>query len=145
MAANRKSGHRALFERGWRYTLIGAVCAFVNYIIMLIVDAVGWHYLLGTVIAFFVTAPLGYLLHSRFTFGESLGIRPFLRFVVGVAGAWPLAAILMIILCSGLRLSVAVATPIATVIIFAWNFTAAHWAIRWGRLTSAQSALNPRT
>lgn len=120
---------RGLFERGWRYTLIGAVCALCNYAIMLTVDAAGGHYLLGTVISFLTVTPLAYVLHSRFTFREPFGFKALMRFVSGVASAYPVATGLMIVLCSGLRLSVAVAVPIATVVMFVWNFAAAHWSI----------------
>ena len=120
---------RPLLERGWRYTLVGLICALSNYAIMLLNDAAGGHYLLGTVIAFIIVTPIGYALHSLFTFGEPFRWKAFIRFVGGVASAYPVATFLMIILCSGLQLSVAIATPIATVAMFVWNFAAAHWSI----------------
>jgi putative flippase GtrA len=120
---------RTLAERTWRYTLIGLVCALLNYVIMLAVDAAGGHYLVGTTIAFVAVTPVGFLLHSRFTFAEPLRTAAFVRYVGGVASAYPVAVALLAFLCSGLRLSVAVAWPIATVAIFGWNFTAAHWSI----------------
>lgn len=127
MAAARRE--RTLAERGWRYTLIGAICALLNYAIMLAVDFLGGHYLLGTVTSFIIVAPTAYVLHSWFTFAEPFRLKAFWRFVGGVASAYPVAIVLMIILCSGLRLSVAIATPVATVAMFAWNFAAAHWSI----------------
>jgi putative flippase GtrA len=123
---------RTLAERTWRYTLIGLVCALLNYVIMLAVDAAGGHYLVGTVIAFVIVTPVAYLLHSRFTFAEAVSAKPFMRFVAGVASAYPVATGLMIIFCSGLHLSVAVATPVVTGLMFAWNFAAAHWSILSG-------------
>jgi putative flippase GtrA len=128
------SGHskRTLAERGWRYTLVGAVCALANYIIMLTVDFLGGHYLLGTVIAFMIVTPAAYVLHSMFTFAEPFRFKAFARFLSGVASAYPVATGLMIICCSGLHLSVAIATPIVTALMFAWNFAAAHWSILSG-------------
>lgn len=120
---------RPLVERGWRYTLVGAVCATAHNVIMIVADQVGVHYLLGTVISFLAVTPLGYALHSRFTFAEPLRVKAFARFVGGVAMAYPISVAMMIVLCSGLGLSVAIATPIATVALFVWNFIAAHWAI----------------
>jgi hypothetical protein len=35
----------------------------------------------------------------------------------------------MVLLCSGLGMRVAIATPIATLLLFVWNFTLARWAI----------------
>ena len=120
---------RPLVERGWRYTLVGAVCAIAHNVIMIAADHVGVHYLLCTVISFLAVTPLGYLLHSRFTFAEPLRFKAFGRFVGGVAVAYPISVAMMIVLCSGLGLHVAIATPIVTVVMFVWNFTAAHWAI----------------
>jgi putative flippase GtrA len=120
---------RALVERGWRYTSIGLVCALCNYAIILAVDAVGGHYLLATLIAFLAVTPIGFVLHSRFTFAEPLRWTSFVRFVAGVASAYPLAVLSMVVLCSGFKLSVAIAVPIATGVVFLWNFAAAHWAI----------------
>ena len=120
---------RRLLERGWRYTLVGLVCAILNYVAMLAVDFAGGHYLLGTVIAFVAVTPIGYALHSRFTFAEPFSWKAFTRFTAGVATAYPVAVAMLVVLCSGLRLSVAIATPIATVAMFIWNFVAAHWAI----------------
>jgi putative flippase GtrA len=120
---------RALVGRGWRYTLVGLVCAAANYIIMLAVDFLGGHYMLGTVVSFLIVTPSAYLMHSQFTFAEPLSWKAFTRFVAAVATTYPIAVFMLMILCSGLGLSVAVATPIAIVTLFAWNFVAAHWAI----------------
>lgn len=96
---------------------------------MIAADQVGVHYLLGTVISFLAVTPIGYALHSRFTFAEPLRFEALARFVGGVAMAYPISVAMMIVLCSGLGFSVAIATPIATVALFFWNFIAAHWAI----------------
>lgn len=125
----KRARERPLLERGWRYTLVGLVCAIAHNAIMIAVDQVGVHYLLGTVISFLAVTPIGYALHSRFTFAEPLRLKAFTRFVGGVATAYPVSVAMMIVLCSGLGLSVAIATPIATVALFVWNFAAAHWAI----------------
>lgn len=120
---------RALAERGWRYSLVGLVCFLLNYLIIVAVDALGAHYLLALVAAFLAVTPIGFLLHSQFTFGEPLRWQAFRRFTAGVASAAPVAFLAMIVLCSGLGLHVAIATPIATVVVFLWNFLAVHWAI----------------
>ncbi len=125
----RPANERPLLERGWRYTLVGAVCAIAHNAIMIAADYVGVHYLLGTVISFVTVTPLGYVLHSRFTFAEPLRWKALMRFVGGVATAYPVSVAMMIVLCSGFGLSVPVATPIGTVALFVWNFIAAHWAI----------------
>ena len=120
---------RSLAERGWRYSLVGVTCVLLNYAIIVALSEVGLHYILAMLVAFAVVTPIGFFLHSRFTFGEPLRWPAFLRFSAGVASAAPIAFIAMIALISGLKLHVAIATPIATIIVFLWNFVAAHWAI----------------
>ena len=120
---------RPVMARGWRYTLVGLTCALSNYVVMLAVDYAGGHYLLGTLVSFTIVTPLGYALHSRFTFAESFRLKAFLRFTASVAFTYPVAVAVLALLCSGLGLSVALALPIATCVLFAWNLVAAHWAI----------------
>lgn len=123
------TANRPLVDRGWRYTLVGFLCALVNYLAMLAVDFLGGHYLLGILAGFFLATPLGYALHSWITFSQPFSWRALLRFTATVVAAYPIATCMLIILCSGLNLSVAIAYPIAVVGMFAWNFVAAHWAI----------------
>lgn len=120
---------RGLFNRGWRYALIGVFCALANNVLMIGTDMLGGHYLLGTTLAFLIVTPMAYLLHSQFTFDAAISVRALAKFVLGVASAYPIAVIIMAILCSGLKLPVVIAAPIATIALFLWNFVAAHWAI----------------
>ena len=129
------SPKQRLIERGWRYTLVGFVCALANYAVMLAVDFLGGHYLIGILVAFLIVTPLGYALHSWFTFAEPPSRRAFMRFASAIITAYPIASLMLVLLCSGLHLSVAIAMPIATLGMFLWNFLAAQWAIlpRFGR------------
>lgn len=120
---------RPLLERGWRYAIVGGVCAFTNYLIMLLIDRLGGHYLVGMLTTYLIVTPMAYALHSMFTFAEPFCNRAFIRFAGTVLASYPIATLLMIILCSGLRFGVGVAYPIAVVGMFAWNFATAHWAI----------------
>ena len=120
---------RSLVERGGRYSLVGIVCVLLNYAIIVAANAAGLHYIPAMLLAFALVTPIGFLLHSRFTFREPFRWQALWRFSAGAASAAPLAFAAMILLCSGLSLHVAIATPIATLIVFLWNFIAAHWAI----------------
>lgn len=116
-----------------RYTIIGAICALTYNAVMILGDLAGGHYAPMTVLSFGIMTPLGYLLHSRFTFREKISSRSFLRFASGVTAGFPLSLLSMAILCTGLGLPVAIAAPIATMTLFLWNYALAHWAIldRW--------------
>lgn len=116
-----------------RYTIVGAICALTYNAVMILGDLAGGHYAPMTVLSFGIMTPLGYLLHSHFTFREKLSSRGFLRFASGVAAGFPLSLLSMAILCTGLGLSILIAAPIATITLFLWNYASAHWAIldRW--------------
>lgn len=118
-----------LIERGRRYTLVGIVCAVAHNLIVIGADSAGLHYLPATVLSFLLVTPLGYGLHSRFTFRRPLCGAGLLRFTSGVAVGYPMSVGFMILFCSGLGLPVVVATPLATLALFAWNYLSAHWAI----------------
>jgi putative flippase GtrA len=133
---------KPLLRRSWRYGLVGAFCALSNYIILVAVDAAGGHYLLGTVIAFCTVTPAAYLLHSRFTFAHAYNFKAFARFVAGVASSYPVAVGSMVILCSGLHLTVPIATPLATIGVLGWNFVAAHWSLAPRDRAPRQAALS---
>lgn len=113
--------------------MVGATCALAHNAIMIAGDWAGVHYVVMTFVSFLVVTPLGYLLHSGFTFGAHLSLMGLVRFASGVAAGFPLSLLSMVLLVSGLGLPVVIAAPVATLILFVWNYVAAHWAIL-GRL-----------
>jgi len=112
-----------------RYLTVGALCALVYNVIMIGSDFAGMHYLPATLLSFAVVAPLGYFLHCRFTFGKALSLEGLLRFVAGLAVAYPLLLGLMMLFCSGIGMPVLIASPLATVVLVAFNYLSARWAI----------------
>ena len=49
--------------------------------------------------------------------------------MAGIAIGYPLSLGLMILFCSGLGLPVLIAAPLATGVLFVFNYVSAHWAI----------------
>lgn len=123
----------AILAHGRRYTTVGAVCALTHNLIMIGADLAGLHYLPGTLLSFAVVTPLGYFLHCRFTFRKAHSLDGFLRFMAGIAVGYPLSLALMALFCTGLGWPVIVAAPLATAVLFVFNYVSAHWAIvrRW--------------
>ncbi|WP_426169857.1 GtrA family protein [Sandarakinorhabdus sp. DWP1-3-1] len=111
------------------YTVIGAACAIMQNVVMIAGAALGAHYMPLAVLAFAIVTPLGYLLHARYTFVAPLSWRDFMRFASGIAAGFPLYFIVMATLCSGVGLPVVVAAPVATIVLYVWNYLSAHWAI----------------
>ena len=119
----------AVLAHGRRYLTVGALCALIHNVIMIGGDYVGLHYLPATLVSFAVVTPLGYFLHCRFTFRKARSLGGFVRFMSGIAIGYPISLALMILFCSGLALPVVIAAPLATAILFAFNYVSAHWAI----------------
>jgi hypothetical protein len=105
------------------------VCAAASNAVMICGDLIGGHYIPIMLLSFLVVAPLGYWLHSTYTFSEPRSLKGLLRFIAGGAVGIPLSLLTVAILCTGLGLRLAVAAPIATVVLFLWNYGSAHWAI----------------
>jgi putative flippase GtrA len=73
----RMFGPYPVAGRTARYTIVGAICALAHNAVMILGDLAGEHYVPMTVLSFGIVTPLGYLLHSRFTFREQLSLRAF--------------------------------------------------------------------
>jgi putative flippase GtrA len=116
-------------ERTARYTIIGAICAVLNNILVIGGSFLGVGYVAMSVAAFSVVTPLGYLMHTSFTFRERPSVGGLLRFSSAVATGVPIFILLMAIFCSGLGMPIAIAAPICTLICYVWNYALAHWTI----------------
>ena len=112
-----------------RYLTVGALCALVYNLIMIGCDFSGMHYFPATLLSVAVVGPLGYFLHCRFTFRKAHSLAGFLRFMAGIAVAYPLLLALMMLFCSGLGLPVPIASLLATAVLVGFNYLSAHWAI----------------
>jgi putative flippase GtrA len=97
---------------------------------MILGGMAGGDYVSLSILAFLVVTPIGYLLHSRFTFGIHRSWQDFARFASAIAASFPIYFVVMAGLCSGLHLTVPIAAPIATIAMFIWNYASAHWALR---------------
>lgn len=120
---------KALLDRIRRYTTVGAVCAIVHNVVMIGADFLGIHYFPATLISVALVTPLGYVLHCRFTFRKARSLQEFLCFAGGIAVGYPLSLALMALFVSGFGWPVVVAAPLATIILFLFNYIWAHWAI----------------
>jgi putative flippase GtrA len=122
---------RSFAGRTARYTLVGAICAVVNNILIIGGAFFGINYVVMSFVAFAFVTTFAYLMHTSFTFREQRSVRGLLRFSSGVATGFPLFILLMAIFCTGLGMPVAIATPLSTVVLYVWNYALAHWTIRY--------------
>lgn len=112
-----------------RYLLIAAFSALLLNAVLIGVHALGAHYLAALVAANVVVIAFAYTAHCAFTFEVERSAAGFWRFVSTQAVGFPLSVAVLALLVDGLDLVVWIATPIATIILFAYNFLSARWAI----------------
>jgi len=114
-----------------RYGSTGAVCACISNFIVISGSLTGIDYLNAVALSFVLVTPLGYFLQSRFTFGVDLSVRHFIRFVGSVAVGATLFLALIGLLHSVLDVPVWIASPLATLLIFCWNYAASCWVMSY--------------
>ena len=123
----RRGFHLASRFRLSRFMMVGATCAALNNALIIGLAALGAHYLTAALIAFGPVALTGYLMHASFTFGRSRSPKSFLRYVMTGAMNFPIWYAGMFVFCDLLGAPVAVGSPAATLLAFAWNYASAHW------------------
>jgi putative flippase GtrA len=116
-----------------RYLAGGAFCALLHNVITIYLTQHRIAYPGALIVSFCVTTPVGYWIHSAFTFEKKRSWNRLRRFLLASGMGFLGSAALMVLLCTGLSLPVIVATPLVTVLLFLWNFLSAHWAILQGR------------
>jgi len=119
---------RAL-ARPTRYAQIGLLCAVLNNLIVIGFDRVHIHYAVAVGVAFLATTSIGYLLHSIYTFRTPPSVLALTRFFGANVSSFFIAMAMMVGLCDGFGLRPSIAMPIATILLFAWNYALATWAI----------------
>ena len=116
-----------------RYAQIGIVCALLCNGLIIGLDKAGVHYLVSTIAATIIVTIIGYLLHCDYTFRMRRSASGLARFFGATALSSLITIGLMAILCDYMSLSASTAIPIATIILFGWNYLMARWAIVRGR------------
>lgn len=120
---------RAVFRRPGTYLIVGAGCAVLANLVLIVGDLLGLHYAAGSGLSLFGVGAVGYVSHSRWTFRAPLSWNGYGRFVLGLAGGAFLVTAMLFLGVTLMGLPVAVVSPAATVFVTAWNFLSARWAI----------------
>ena len=117
-----------------RAFVVGLICAVVHNAIMIGGDYAGLHYALSLLISFLIVVVIGYRLHSGWTFRSAERSRAsFTRYVVIASANLPSSFVGMFVFVNLIGLSVPLASPIVTVLLFGMNFMGNRWALKAGR------------
>jgi putative flippase GtrA len=114
---------------GLRYVAVGAFCAVLNNILLIGVVDAGVDYLRALCLVCLPMLIIGFALHVTITFETKPTLAAFFRYSVGILANYPLWIASLFLLCDVARLPILLASPIATLFLFVWNYLATHWAI----------------
>ena len=119
---------RTHIRRVPRYVIISVVCALLHNGIMIGLDRLGAHYVVGQTASAAVLLPTGYLLQGQLTFNAKRSWRGFIRYSSALISNFPVAIAVLWLLCDMLRLDMIWASPISMVVLFVWNYFTSTWA-----------------
>jgi hypothetical protein len=111
-----------------RFAVVGAVCAVLTNIAVIVLVRFGFGSLVASLLAFGPVLLTGYALHSSFTFGVQPSRTTFIRYALATTANFPLWAAALYLFGDVLRAPIAVVAPATTLLIFLWSCLAARWA-----------------
>ena len=119
------------------YSIIGGACACLSNLIVIASSLAGFRYWNAAALSFVLVTPFGYILQSRITFKAKLSVGRFMRFAGSVAIGAFLFVILLGLFHGICGIPIWIASPLVTMAIFCWNYTASLWTISYfGRAES---------
>lgn len=122
-----------LVRHGSRYISVAAFCFSFNNILLVVLDRQGMSLFWCLLVSVIVMIPLSYLLHARFTFDQKHSQSNFIRFAVVQLLNFPAALLLLYVINGQLELSMPIAAPLTTTVMFCWNFVSARWALKFDK------------
>lgn len=115
--------------KNFRYLAVALICAIINNLLLIGLVKAGFNYLVGVVLAYVPMVLFGYALHVGITFRISGSPRGLVRYALVMLANYPLWIASLFVLYNSLKLPIAVAAFVGTVITFVGNYLATHWAI----------------
>jgi putative flippase GtrA len=112
-----------------RFVFVGAACAALTNILVIGLAGFGIHYFFSTALAFVPVLCVGYGLHTNFTFHSAASWPSFIRYTLAMLMNYPIWIIGLYVLCDLFGVSISLATPTTTALVFSWNFVSARWAL----------------
>jgi len=123
-----------------RFAIVGFGCAVTHNAILVVADLWHIHYAVSCAISYVVVVVLGFALHVRYTFRQRASTGSFWRYALSMAANYPATLALLFLMCDIAGWPVAIAAPLATVLLFAANFLASRWAIVRAPSTSPEGS-----
>jgi putative flippase GtrA len=112
-----------------RYGFVAGICLAIHNAIVIAGDAAALPLLASVLVSFAVVVVVGYVLHSRLTFEQTLNWPRFQRYALAASVNIPLAFATLWFWSVALALPMIWASPIATVCTVLLNYLLFRWAI----------------
>jgi len=113
----------------FRFVLVGAACAALTNILVIGLAGLGIHYLFSTALAFVPVLCVGYGVHTNFSFHSSASWPSFFRYTLAMLMNYPIWIIGLYVQCDLFGVSISLAAPTTTALVFSWNFISTRWAL----------------
>ena len=111
-----------------RFVAVGGLCALLSNAAVIVLVRYGFGSLVASLLAFTPVLLIGYALHAAVTFGTPASRVSFGRYAFATLMNFPVWAAALYVFCDLLKVSVAIVAPVATAVIFLWNYMSARWA-----------------
>ena len=118
-----------------RFVVVGGVCAVLSNIAVIVLVPAGFGIVTASLISFAPVLLVGYVLHTTFTFRRGPSWGSFARYSLGVAANFPIWVSALYVLCDLLKISITIAAPATTALLFLWNYLSGVWAFAAPRVT----------
>ena len=114
-----------------RFFAVSLACALLHNVIMIGGDWLGLHYAASSLLSFAIVVGFGYWLHRAWTFpGAGRRGVTLARYALSMSLNLPAFVAGMFVCVDVAGLPVALAAPLVTVLLWAFNFAATRWALR---------------
>ena len=111
-----------------RFAAVGGLCALLTNVLVIGLVHRGFGTLAATTVAFVPVLLVGYALHTIITFGARASQRSFVRYAITTAANFPIWIAALYVFCDALKVSISIAAPLTTLLIFLGNYASAKWA-----------------
>lgn len=112
-----------------RYTLVAIGCALLHNAILIATDALGATVIACQAASAAVLLPVGFVLQSRVTFACERSWRGFWRYSAALITNFPVAIAVLWLAREQAEVSMWVAAPVSSFVLFCWNYLTSTWAL----------------
>lgn len=109
------------------HLVIGAICALFNNILIIGLVWRGFGYVSATFIVYLPSLLLGYFLHCFLTYKSPPRWASLTRYTFSMLANYPLWFLSLYCFIDLLRAPIEAAAPVATILLFFWNYMSAGW------------------